>query len=308
MLRDISELYAARLSSPAAAATATREKTPGSFGCAPPEPPPSPAKRLRPTEEDQVAPAAPAGFGAPGGAPTEGGGGARDDGACAREGKAAPQEEVRGKETQTPGSGREAGRPAGGGGDGGRNGGGGGGGGGGGNGDGGEEVFPSARPLRVFVSQGDVVYVDEVEAVAIRGGDEAAAAGDAAAQQCHACGEEGGEANGTAAGGEAGGKKAQESDAADARAAEDGEDPSPAFFDPLLNPGSSGGDNQEGEAWSTAVVLLVPLRLGLDELSAGYIPSELVPPRRYVCQAGVGGRPGGDVGGCQWSTVAAHGI
>jgi len=44
-----------------------------------------------------------------------------------------------------------------------------------------------------------------------------------------------------------------------------------------LNPGSSGGDDQDGEAWSSAVVLLVPLRLGLDELSAGYIPSELVP-------------------------------
>lgn len=249
MLRDISELYAARLSPPAAAATATREKTPGS--------PPSPVKRLRPAEE----------------AAAEGGGGAREEGGSSLDRKAALREEVPGEET--PGGGGEAGRPAG---DGSRNGGGSSPAGGKGGGGGGEGVLPAARPLRVFVSQGDVVYADEVEAVAIRRCDEATPADDEA-QQCHACGERSGEENGTAAAGEAGGKKAKQSDATSAHAKEGGEDPSPAFFDPLLNPGSSGGDNQEGEAWSSAVVLLVPLRLGLDELSAGYIPSELVLPR-----------------------------
>lgn len=129
-------------------------------------------------------------------------------------------------------------------------------------------LFPSSRPLRVFVSQGDVVYVDEVEAVAIRGGD----AGAATAQDStdgDTCGEKGGEIDGKSAG-----ESAEETSQ---QRASGGERAPPAFFDPLLNPGSNGAQKQQGGAWSSAVLLLVPLRLGLDELSAGYIPSEPFP-------------------------------
>ncbi|CAN0431196.1 unnamed protein product, partial [Discosporangium mesarthrocarpum] len=50
------------------------------------------------------------------------------------------------------------------------------------------------------------------------------------------------------------------------------ESSTPTFFDPLLNPGGSGGDGREQkQPWSGAVILLVPLRLGLEELSSVYI-------------------------------------
>lgn len=143
-------------------------------------------------------------------------------------------------------------------------------------------VFPRARPLRVFVSQGDVVYIDEVEAVAIRGGDDDAAAtveeedaagAAAAAAKRHTCGEQNTGVNGTATG-KSDGQTMAPPGASVPAAVKGGEGSTPAFFDPLLNPGSTGGQNQQGKAWSSAVLLLVPLRLGLDELSAGYIPSE----------------------------------
>lgn len=160
-------------------------------------------------------------------------------------------------------------------------------------------VFPSARPLRVFVSQGDVVYIDEVEAVAIRGGDDNAAAtatveedatGAAAAANGHTCGERNAEMNGTATGKSDG--QTASSGASVNTVVKGGGRGSPAFFDPLLNPGSSGVQSQQGKAWSSAVLLLVPLRLGLDELSAGYIPSESVPLRkgRKGARVGVGGK------------------
>ena len=136
--------------------------------------------------------------------------------------------------------------------------------------DDGEGLFPSSRPLRVFVSQGDVVYVDEVEAVAIRGGDEAETTEEDPADG-HTCREKSEGSNGKPLGKSAGDEETgrQQSDSANG-----GERAPPAFFDPLLNPGSSGGQSQDGGAWLSAVLLLVPLRLGLDELSAGYIPSE----------------------------------
>lgn len=200
----------------------------------------------------------------PGGLPGEGG-------ACEAEsalGKVAALQEARGKEMHG-GGGRDTGRPAGGadagdGGDAGCNG-------SGstraGEGDG-EGLFPSSRPLRVFVSQGDVVYVDEVEAVAIRGGDTAETTKEDPADG-HTCS---GESEGM--NGKSSGKSAGESVQEQSESANGGERAPPAFFDPLLNPGSSGGQNQDGGAWSSAVLLLIPLRLGLDELSAGYIPSE----------------------------------
>ena len=118
-------------------------------------------------------------------------------------------------------------------------------------------MFPSSRPLRVFVSQGDVVYVDEVEAVATRGGD----AGTASSE------EESLAANGSAAPLMA----AESGSAIKSQGGSGGS--SPAFFDPLLNPGN-GGTRREQEAWSSAIVLLIPLRLGLDALSRDYMPSE----------------------------------
>lgn len=252
VLRDISELYASRLSPRGAA---TRKASGGNTGCCSPLEPPSSlsAKRLRTTAD------------VPGGLPAEGGG------ACEPE-KAAALQDAQGEERQSHPGGRETerqaddGAGAGGGGDGLCS--------GGGSArageDAGEGPFPSSRPLRVFVSQGDVVYVDEVEAVAIRGGDAAETAeGDPA--DGHTCGEESEGLNGKPSGKSVGdGETAQQqSDSANG-----GEKAPPAFFDPLLNPGSGGGQGQDGGAWSSAVLLLVPLRLGLDELSAGYIPSE----------------------------------
>ncbi|CAM9554100.1 unnamed protein product, partial [Hapterophycus canaliculatus] len=160
-----------------------------------------------------------------------------------------------------------------------------------------EARLPS-RPLRVFVSQGDVVYIDEVEAVAVRGSEDsataaaateekgtaaAAAATAAAANGHHNCGVAGGEASGTAVG--------EQSDAAANPLNKGGEGGSPAFFDPLLNPGSGGEQQSQQKAWSSAVVLLVPLRLGLDELSTGYIPSLLETLRVPQSLGFLGGRP-----------------
>lgn len=174
-------------------------------------------------------------------------------------------------------------------------------------GSGGSSVaFPSSRPLRVFVSQGDVVYIDEVEAAATRGNDNAAAPAAAAAAangdstaaangggggtggngkagtstgalaDVAGSGEKGIATSGLAAAGGAPQEQSRRSEATgnSAKVKTDGGS-SPAFFDPLLNPGSGEGWDRAEEAWSSAVVLLVPLRLGLDELSAGYIPSEL---------------------------------
>lgn len=224
--------------------------------CAPPEPPSSSAKRLRNTVN------------VPGSLPAEG---RVCEGGSTLEKAAVPQD-LPGKETH--GGGRDTERPAGcfgacGGGDGRRNGGGGARAGE----DSGGGPLSSSRPLRVFVSQGDVVYVDEVEAVAIRGGHAAAATAEHSADG-HTCGEKIEETNGKSSTGKPDGETAQQQSDTSAKSTNDGESASPAFFDPLLNPGGSGGQNHEGGAWSSAVLLLVPLRLGLDELSAGYIPSE----------------------------------
>lgn len=120
-------------------------------------------------------------------------------------------------------------------------------------------VFPSSGPLRVFVSQGDVVYIDEVEAMAIRGGDAVAT---------------GGKRESLEANGSSGPSAATESESSSRSHEVSDRSSSPAFFDPLLNPGVEGDRRREHEAWSCAVVLLVPLRLGLDEMSTGYVPSE----------------------------------
>lgn len=252
MLRDISELYASRLLSPHFATT--RKASGESNGCcSPPKPPPSSSsKRLRTAVE------------APGGIP------AGEEGLC--EGESAHERVAVVPGEATHGGGRETERPAGrsghcgSGGDGSRNGG----------GSGGEGLLPSSRPLRVFVSQGDVVYVDEVEAVAIRGGDAAAAetVGWDSADGL-TCGEKSEGANGKSSPRKSDvGETAHRRSGTSANTGIDGERAPPAFFDPLLNPGRSGGQNGEEGAWSSAVLLLVPLRLGLDELSAGYIPSE----------------------------------
>lgn len=151
---------------------------------------------------------------------------------------------------------------------------------------GGEKSDRSSRPVRVFVSQGDMVYIDEVEAMALRGrpgeenaveggqgerdGDEEQGgappqrpkeAGMAAKDVSEASGLEGGGAEGTKL---------------------------PAFFDPLLNPGNRGNADQEKKPWASAVVLMVPLRLGLDELSPGYIPGAC--PRRDLLERRRGAR------------------
>lgn len=120
-------------------------------------------------------------------------------------------------------------------------------------------VFPSSGPLRVFVSQGDVVYIDEVEAMAVRGGGAVAASGEIESL----------EANGSSRP-----SPATEYESSSRSHGISGGSSSPAFFDPLLNPGDEGDRRQAQEAWSSAVVLLVPLRLGLDEMSTGYVPSE----------------------------------
>lgn len=264
VLRDISELYAARLSPRAA----TRKTSDNAGSCAPPEPPPSSsAKRLRTTADE-----------AGDLSPEE----AVCDGASTLEGGAAPQA-IQGKKTLQ--GGRDPGRPAG-------SAGAGGGGAGSCNGDGGaragedrdtggDRILPSSRPLRVFVSQGDVVYVDEVEAVAIRGGDEAETAAEDP-EDDHTCGEQSEQANGKPTG-KSGGETDRPRSDTSGTSGDGGERAPPAFFDPLLNPGSSGGQNQDGGAWSSAVLLLVPLRLGLDELSAGYIPSEFHPEIACPC-------------------------
>eukprot|EP00904_Undaria_pinnatifida_P013341 jgi/Undpi1/9137/HiC_scaffold_26.g11595.m1 len=191
----------------------------------------------------------------------------------------------------------------------------GGGGGDGSHGSGGSGVaFPSSRPLRVFVSQGDVVYIDEVEAAATRGSDKAAAAAAAAAANGNSTTAANG--NGDAGtgktntstgalenaagvekgGGTSGGGRTRGRRPAAAAAGNSGKGPkedgrSPAFFDPLLNPGSGGDWDRAEEAWSSAVLLLVPLRLGLDELSTGYIPSLLEMLRVPQSLGFLGGRP-----------------
>eukprot|EP00752_Nemacystus_decipiens_P006877 g6178.t1 len=275
VLRDISELYASRLSQRAAA-----RKTPGNIKtgcCSQPEQPPSSsssssslsAKRLRATG------------GVPGGPPAEGG-------VCEAE-KTAATQDAQGEHVQR-GDGRDTGRPAGGAGAGGGGDGGCDGGGSAGAGEDdvdGEGLFPSSRPLRVFVSQGDVVYVDEVEAVAIRGGDAAETAEEDPADG-HNCGENTEGLNGNPPGRSGGDGETAQQKSDDANGEERAP---PAFFDPLLNPGSSGGQGQEGGAWSSAVLLLVPLRLGLDELSAGYIPSLLETLRVPQSLGFLGGRP-----------------
>lgn len=300
VLRDISELYAARLSRPTAT---TRWQSRGSPCDAPPPEPPQPPSSRAERSGPAASAAAPLDSLSTTGddVPAEGG----------REGAGTtlpPQEEQKELEVQVDG--RDTERPDGGGaslsadregggvgcdGGGDRNCGrsGGGDGEGEGEGEGGDGVVStSARALRVFVSQGDVVYIDEVEAVAIRGGDDDAAvtsdedAAAAAAANGHTCGEKSGEMNGTATG-KSGGQTAPS--VASVHTAVEGEGVgSPAFFDPLLNPGSSGGQNQQGKAWSSSVLLLVPLRLGLDELSASYIPSE----SHYAKVGGVGGGMG----------------
>lgn len=160
----------------------------------------------------------------------------------------------------------------------------------------------SSRPLRVFVSQGDVVYIDEVEVMALRkrvveeptAGVDPDVGGDGREEEERPTnGSPREEGSGGGAGSEQGGQGVAhlvagggDDDAGRRRCPVGGggmaddvgpgtNSPaaaSPAFFDPLLNPGVEDRGTKEKEAWSSAVVLLVPLRLGLDELGAGYIP------------------------------------
>lgn len=280
VLRDISELYAARLSPQPQpqrrekkSVDSRRQPSPQQQPPLPPPlpPPPPPPVIPRPQAAGDVAPG--------------------NTDAAAIEGTAAPKDEENGGEPareDRPRSGaapreREE-----------RKGGGGGGGGGSvgsanGNGWGSDGVvFPSARPLRVFVSQGDVVYIDEVEAVALRGGapDEETITSSnvngetttADTDDAHVPTAEGGSTPGERDApyfGQTTGRSAgaEEGCLREAGGAASSSSP-PAFLDPLLNPGSGGGKDREEAAWTSAVVLLVPLRLGLNELSAGYIPSE----------------------------------
>ncbi|CAM9319132.1 unnamed protein product [Ectocarpus sp. 8 AP-2014] len=253
VLRDISEIYAERLSPPAS----------------PPEPPSSSTGRLRPAEVS-AAPDEPAAAGdacrgeAASGTSLEGGENVVEGGS-ERESGASPAANG-GASGCGGGDGDACGSPS------------------GGNGDG--AVFPSSRPLRVFVSQGDVVYIDEVEAVAVRGASDTATTATAAnGHGAVSGGEHREEANGSATTGD--GSSSARSDAA----ADSTDSPAAAFFDPLLNPGSGEGENPLEKAWSSAVVLLVPLRLGLDELSAGYIPSLLETLRVPQSLGFLGGRP-----------------
>ncbi|CAM9977838.1 unnamed protein product, partial [Choristocarpus tenellus] len=65
----------------------------------------------------------------------------------------------------------------------------------------------------------------------------------------------------------------------------------PAFFDPLLNPGIETEDGTGKEQWSGAVILLIPLRLGLEELSAVYIDGLLGMLQLPQSLGFLGGRP-----------------
>ncbi|CAM9283491.1 unnamed protein product [Sphacelaria rigidula] len=174
----------------------------------------------------------------------------------------------------------------------------------------------SLRPLRVFVSQGDVVYIDEVEAMALRKGvDEGAmgisrdgVVGKGGADEGSTAGstvEAGGSSN--TDGGEQGVARSIKGDDTAGRNGLMGEEEGlvdgdqettsdrgsspPAFYDPLLNPGVDDSGKKEKEAWSSAVVLLVPLRLGLDELGAGYIPGLSAMLRVPQSLGFLGGRP-----------------
>lgn len=250
VLRDISELYAARLS------PAPLRNSEGTRGSPPPRELRSSHKSTHPNDA-----AATEGLGAD--SPTTTGGGG--DGRGGVRGGGQERDERHRDSGSPPADGEDAK-----------------------NGDycgEGGAVFPSSRPLRVFVSQGDVVYIDEVEAMAVRGGDATAAAAAAAAKRPvvstnggagapESAGDAGDSAHGESNGvGDASPKQGKQRSDRTVGSGK-GEGAPPAFFDPLLNPGSGGGLEPEEEAWSSAVVLLVPLRLGLDELSAGYIPSE----------------------------------
>lgn len=83
------------------------------------------------------------------------------------------------------------------------------------------------------------MYIDEVEEVAVRGTRDTATTAATTANGHGAVngGEHREEANGSAAGE---GSSSARSDAA----ADSTDSPSPAFFDPLLNPGSGEGENQ----------------------------------------------------------------
>lgn len=50
---------------------------------------------------------------------------------------------------------------------------------------------------------------------------------------------------------------------------DDADDASPAFFDPLLHPPQNAGEKE----WRTSLLVLIPLRLGLDQLNDAYIPA-----------------------------------
>ncbi|CAM9995339.1 unnamed protein product [Scytosiphon promiscuus] len=280
VLRDIAELYAARSLRPAAPKRTRPESDPGGgSGGAPPRPQSSAAAADGLTPANTPAPV----DSVVSDEPPEAGDGRVEKGVGGRDPErpaGAPPAEENGGACCRDGSGDRGGDSEVGGG-------------GAANGEGGgagfaEQSLPS-RPLRVFVSQGDVVYIDEVEAVAVRGGDgDSAAAGvaaaaAAAAENGNTCGAKGGEASGAST------KKLSEPAATNPL--EDKEGGSPAFFDPLLNPGSGGGQESQQKAWSSAVVLLVPLRLGLDELSEGYIPSLLQTLRVPQSLGFLGGRP-----------------
>lgn len=139
-----------------------------------------------------------------------------------------------------------------------------------------------SRPLRVFVSQGDVVYIDELEAIALRGRPGDKVEGECGGKDGHELGIQdlslcrGLEETDSVADVQERPKEQSGGEVETGHSKELGKvgTDSPAFFDPLLNPGSGADANKAKKSWSSAVVLLVPLRLGLHELSAGYIPGE----------------------------------
>lgn len=154
------------------------------------------------------------------------------------------------------------------------------------------DSLPSFRPLRVFVSQGDVVYIDEVEAMAFRGEggftrNNGVSTGKRSEEGAIGYADENGgfpDDDCRAPAAEEAGSASDLSGRETRPSCDVGESSgrsSPAFFDPLLNPGDGMDNKEEKKAWASAVVLLVPLRLGLDELSAGYIPGGFAStPRR----------------------------
>ncbi|TYZ68402.1 hypothetical protein PybrP1_006190 [[Pythium] brassicae (nom. inval.)] len=103
--------------------------------------------------------------------------------------------------------------------------------------------------LSMYVPQEGVVYTDDVMRLCVShlddDPDEEPSAADATAQQPLLQPNGGDDDNG------------------------DGDSAAPTFFDPLLHPPKNTGEKE----WRTSLLVLIPLRLGLDQLNEAYIPA-----------------------------------